>query len=107
MVRSCIWSLIYLACELDLLLQGMGDLFWLAFSRMRASLLKLDLAFLQPLISFVGRSGFVVEDESGAVDFRLGQCVANRTALLIPLNRERFLFSMMVERLVYTMLLHK
>ncbi|CAL8174698.1 unnamed protein product [Prunus armeniaca] len=81
-VRSCISSLIYLACGLDLLLQGMGDLFGLAFSWMRASLLKLDLAFLRPLISFVGRSGFAVENESGAVDFRLGRCVANRTALL-------------------------
>ncbi|CAB4289496.1 unnamed protein product [Prunus armeniaca] len=60
----------------------MGDLFGLAFSWMRASLLKLDLAFLRPLISFVGRSGFAVENESGAVDFRLGRCVANRTALL-------------------------
>ncbi|PQQ10250.1 CTP synthase-like isoform X2 [Prunus yedoensis var. nudiflora] len=71
-----------------------GDLFWLAFSRMRASLLKLDLALLWPLISFVGRSGFAVEDESGAVDFRLGPCVANRTALLVDLDRgnyERFL----------------
>ncbi|CAL8997007.1 unnamed protein product [Prunus brigantina] len=82
-VRSCIWSLIYLAYRLDLLLQGMGDLFWLAFSRTRASLLKLDLAFLQPLISFVGRSGFTVENESGAVHLRLGRCVANWTALLV------------------------
>ncbi|CAL9006449.1 unnamed protein product, partial [Prunus brigantina] len=57
---------------------------------MRVSLLKLDLAFLRPLISFVGRFGFTVEDESGAVDFRLGRC--------IPLNMARFLFSMMVER---------
>ncbi|PQQ09726.1 CTP synthase-like [Prunus yedoensis var. nudiflora] len=72
-VRSCIWSHIYLACGLDLLPQGMGDLFWLAFSQMRASLLKLDLTFLRPLILFVGRSGFAVEDESGAVDFHLGR----------------------------------
>ncbi|CAL2240558.1 unnamed protein product [Prunus armeniaca] len=31
----------------------MGDIFLLALSPMRASLLKLDLAFLRPLISFV------------------------------------------------------
>ncbi|BFG36371.1 hypothetical protein CerSpe_226450 [Prunus speciosa] len=61
---------------------------------MRASLLKLDLTFLRPLILFVGRSGFAVEDESGAVDFHLGRCVANRTTLLVDLdldNYERFL----------------
>ncbi|CAL9023942.1 unnamed protein product, partial [Prunus brigantina] len=43
--------------------------FWLALSPMRASLLKLDLAFLRPLISFVAamvRIGSVSTDGSDA-----------------------------------------